>query len=61
MTTSAHPSPVTWRDYKELTKPNVVLLMILTAVIGMFMAVPGMVPLDILVFGNLGKIGRAHV
>ncbi len=54
MTTSAHPSPVTWRDYKELTKPNVVLLMILTAAIGMFMAVPGMVPLDILVFGNLG-------
>ena len=54
MTTSVHPSPVTWRDYKELTKPNVVLLMILTAVIGMFMAVPGMVPLDILVFGNLG-------
>jgi len=51
MTTSAQ---VTWRDYKELTKPNVVLLMILTAAIGMFMAVPGMVPLDVLVFGNLG-------
>ena len=44
----------TWRDYKELTKPNVVLLMILTSAIGMFMAVPGMVPLDVLVFGNLG-------
>ena len=44
----------TWRDYKELTKPNVVLLMILTSVIGMFMAVPGMVPLDVLVLGNLG-------
>ncbi len=44
----------TWRDYKELTKPNVVLLMILTSAIGMFMAVPGMVPLDILVLGNLG-------
>jgi protoheme IX farnesyltransferase len=44
----------TWRDYKELTKPNVVLLMILTAAIGMFMAVPGMVPLQILVMGNLG-------
>jgi len=44
----------TWRDYKELTKPNVVALMILTSVIGMFMAVPGMVPLDALVFGNLG-------
>ena len=44
----------TWRDYKELTKPNVVLLMILTSVIGMFMAVPGMVPLNALILGNLG-------
>ncbi len=44
----------TWRDYKELTKPNVVLLMILTSAIGMFMAVPGMVPLHVLVLGNLG-------
>jgi len=52
MTTTA--DKVTWRDYKELTKPNVVLLMILTAAIGMFMAVPGMVPLQILVLGNLG-------
>jgi len=43
-----------WRDYKELTKPNVVLLMILTSAIGMFMAVPGMVPLDVLILGNLG-------
>lgn len=43
-----------WRDYLELTKPNVVALMILTALIGMFLAVPGMVPLDVLVFGNLG-------
>ncbi|MEH6593420.1 MAG: heme o synthase [Halioglobus sp.] len=43
-----------WRDYKELTKPNVVALMILTSVIGMFMAVPGMVPLDALILGNLG-------
>ncbi|WP_240732775.1 heme o synthase [Halioglobus maricola] len=43
-----------WRDYKELTKPNVVLLMILCSAIGMFMAVPGMVPLDVLVLGNLG-------
>jgi protoheme IX farnesyltransferase len=43
-----------WRDYWELTKPNVVALMILTSAIGMFMAVPGMVPLDVLVLGNLG-------
>jgi protoheme IX farnesyltransferase len=54
MTTSNTKAPVSWRDYKELTKPNVVLLMILTAAIGMFMAVPGMVPLHILILGNLG-------
>jgi len=43
-----------WRDYLELCKPNVVLVMIVTSAIGMFMAVPGMVPVDILVLGNLG-------
>ena len=43
-----------WRDYLELTKPNVVALMILTALIGMFLAVPGMVPVDVLIWGNLG-------
>lgn len=43
-----------WRDYLELCKPNVVLVMIVTSVIGMFMAVPGMVPLDVLTLGNLG-------
>tara|TARA_R110001592_G_scaffold363043_1_gene679558 strand:- start:41245 stop:42144 length:900 start_codon:yes stop_codon:yes gene_type:complete len=54
MTTRDTTAPVTWRDYKELTKPNVVLLMILTAAIGMFLAVPGMVPLHVLILGNLG-------
>lgn len=43
-----------WRDYYELTKPTVVLLMLLTSVIGMLLASPGMVPLDVLVLGNLG-------
>ena len=43
-----------WRDYLELTKPTVVALMLLTAVIGMCMAVPGMVPWRALLFGNLG-------
>jgi protoheme IX farnesyltransferase len=43
-----------WRDYLELCKPNVVALMILTAIVGMFLAVPGMVPLDILIIGNVG-------
>ena len=50
----AQSNKATWRDYLELTKPNVVALMILTALIGMFLAVPGMVPLDVLVWGNLG-------
>jgi protoheme IX farnesyltransferase len=45
---------INWRDYLELCKPKVVALLLLTAVIGMFMATPGMVPLDILVFGTLG-------
>lgn len=53
-TTAAVSSPAHWRDYYELCKPNVVLLMLLTSVIGMFMATPGMVPLDVLLFGNLG-------
>ncbi len=43
-----------WRDYLELTKPNVVALMILTTVIGMLLSVPGMVPLRVLLLGNLG-------
>jgi protoheme IX farnesyltransferase len=43
-----------WHDYYELCKPKVVLLMLLTSVIGMFMATPGMVPWQVLLFGNLG-------
>ena len=54
MDDAVQPARASWRDYKELTKPNVVLLMIITSAIGMFMAVPGMVPLDALVLGNLG-------
>jgi len=44
----------TWRDYLELCKPKVVALMLLTSLIGMLLAVPGMVPIDILILGNLG-------
>lgn len=43
-----------WRDYLELCKPNVVALMILTSIIGMLLAVPGVVPWQVLLFGNLG-------
>jgi protoheme IX farnesyltransferase len=41
-------------DYLELCKPKVVLLLVLTSLIGMYMAVPGSVPWQIVVFGNLG-------
>ena len=43
-----------WPDFLELTKPRVVALMLLTALIGMCMAVPGLVPWEPLFYGNLG-------
>lgn len=49
----AVPRPL-WRDYLELCKPRVVALMLLTSVIGMLLATPGFVPLDIILLGNLG-------
>ena len=45
---------ISWRDYLEMCKPKVVLLMLLCSIVGMFLATPGMVPWDILLFGNLG-------
>ena len=47
-----------WRDYYALTKPGVVQLLVFTAIVGMFLAVPGMVPLTALIAGSLG-IGLA--
>jgi protoheme IX farnesyltransferase len=44
----------TWRDYFELTKPRVVALIVLTAVVGTLLATPGLPPLNALLFGNLG-------
>ncbi|MEE8482782.1 MAG: heme o synthase [Acidiferrobacterales bacterium] len=46
------------REYYELTKPKVVMLIVFTAVVGMFMATPGFVPWTALIFGTLG-IGLA--
>ena len=43
-----------WRDYYLLTKPGVVQLLVFTAIVGMFLATPGMVPLDLLIFGSVG-------
>lgn len=43
-----------WKDYLELCKPRVVLLMLLTAIVGMLLAAPGFVSWGILFFGTLG-------
>lgn len=51
---SGPSAAITWRDYLELTKPTVVALMILTAVIGMLLATPGLPGWEVLIYGNLG-------
>ncbi len=43
-----------WRDYYQMTKPRVVMLMLVCAVVGMFLAVPAMVPWQPLIFGTIG-------
>ena len=48
----------TWRDFYELGKPRVVFLIVFTAVVGMFLATPGLPPWQALLFGTLG-IGLA--
>ncbi len=50
----AAPVAATWRDYYEIGKPKVVLLIVFTAVVGMFLAAPGLPPLAALVYGTLG-------
>ena len=43
------------KQYWSLTKPRVVALIVFTAVIGMFLAVPGLPPLrQALLFGTFG-------
>jgi protoheme IX farnesyltransferase len=42
------------QQFYRLTKPRVVSLIVFTAVIGMFLAVPGVVPLDTLIFATVG-------
>jgi heme o synthase len=43
-----------WRDYYEMCKPRVVLLMLLCALAGMYLATPGSVDLATLVLGLTG-------
>ena len=54
MQTSSVQTHATWRDYYELGKPRVVVLIMFTAVAGMFLADPGLPPANALVFGTLG-------
>jgi protoheme IX farnesyltransferase len=42
------------KSFYALTKPRVVSLIVFTAVIGMFLSTPGMVPLQILLAGTVG-------
>lgn len=53
MTTQA-TNPSVWKLYLNLCKPKVVALIVFTAVVGMFLSVPGMVPWQPLVYGTLG-------
>ena len=54
MSELSQAAAATWRDYLEMCKPRVVALMLLCAIVGMLLATPGMVPVDVLVFGTLG-------
>jgi protoheme IX farnesyltransferase len=56
--TSTLRQGIQWRDYYELTKPKVVMLIVFTAIVGMVLAVPGWPGITPLVVGSLG-IGLA--
>jgi protoheme IX farnesyltransferase len=43
-----------WREYLELCKPRVVVMLVFTALVGMFLASPGWVPWQALIFGSIG-------
>jgi protoheme IX farnesyltransferase len=58
MEPSAPIQHASWRDYYELGKPRVVMLIVFTAIVGMFLAAPGLPPPEALLFGTLG-IGLA--
>ncbi|MDA0679594.1 MAG: heme o synthase [Proteobacteria bacterium] len=58
MTASTLQQGLQWRDYYELTKPKVVMLIVFTAIVGMVLSVPGWPGAVPLVIGSLG-IGLA--
>lgn len=54
MTTATVPSDSLWRQYLVLTKPRVTQLAVFCAVIGMFLAVPGLPDMQKVVAGTIG-------
>ncbi len=46
--------PALWRDYLTMTKPKVVAMLLLTALVGMCLAVPGIPPAKAVVLGLMG-------
>ena len=55
--TNSKPT-LSWKNYLELCKPKVVLLIIFTAIVGMLLAVPTLPPIDLTIYAILG-IGLA--
>jgi protoheme IX farnesyltransferase len=51
---STPSSALPWKNYLTLCKPNVVGEMLFTAVVGMLLAVPGMPPMDLLMYSTVG-------
>jgi len=56
--TTAVISELAWRDFYVLCKPKIVAMIVFTAIVGMFLSTPGMIPIDAFLFGSLG-IGLA--
>ena len=54
LTSHAVATQPLWRDYYEITKPRVVALLVLTALVGMCLSIPGVVPWQLLIPAMLG-------
>lgn len=51
---SRPPLVAAWRDYLTMTKPKVVAMLLLTALVGMCLAVPGIPPVKAVILGLMG-------
>ncbi|MGJ8691735.1 MAG: heme o synthase [Thalassotalea sp.] len=54
VSSEASVSKASWRDYYEITKPRVVALLVLTALVGMCLSVPSTIPWQLLISSMLG-------